>query len=74
MAFSQIQHWPLTLGAYKYIIRHKPGSKMAHADGLSRLPLPHKPSSVLVPRDLILLTNHLFECMITTSHIKAWTD
>ena len=47
---------------------------MAHADGLSRLPLPHKPSSVPVPRDLILLTNHLSKCIITANHIKAWTD
>ena len=42
MASSWIQCWALTLGAYKYTIRHKPGSKMAHADDLSHLPLPHK--------------------------------
>ena len=47
---------------------------MAHADGLSRLPLPHKPSSVPVPGDQILLTNHLSECIISANHIKAWTD
>ena len=47
---------------------------MAHADGLSRLPLPHKPSSVPVPGDLILLINHLSECIITVNHIKAWTE
>ena len=74
MASSRIQRWALTLGAYKYTIRHIPGSKMAHADGLSHLPLPHKPSSVPVPEDLILLTNHLSEGIITTNHIKAWTD
>ena len=74
MASSWIQHWALTLGAYKTTIQHKPGSKMAHADGLSRLPLQHKPSSVPVPGDLILLTNHLSERIITANHIKAWTD
>ena len=43
MTSSRIQCWALTLGAYKYAIQHKPGSKMAQADGLSCLPLPHKP-------------------------------
>ena len=70
MSSSRIQRWALTLGAYKYTIRHKPGSKMAHADGLSRLPLP---SSVPVPGDLILLTNHLSECIITANHIQIKT-
>ena len=67
-------HWAPTLGAYKYTIQHKPGSKMAHADGLSHLPLPHKPSSVPVPGELILLTNHLSKRIVTAYHIKAWTD
>ena len=47
---------------------------MAHADGLSHLQFPHKASSVPVPRDLILLTNHLSEYIVTANHIKAWTD
>ena len=47
---------------------------MAHADGLSCLPLPQKPSSVPVLGYLILLTNHLSECIITTNQFKAWTD
>ena len=51
-----------------------PGSNMDHADGLIHLPLPHKPSSVPEPGDQILVTNHLFECIITANHIKAWTD
>ena len=65
MASSWIQRWALTLGAYKYTLQHKPGGKMAHADGLSRLQFPHKPSSVPVSGDQILLTNHLSECIIT---------
>ena len=74
MASSWIQRWALTLGAYKCTIRHKPGSKMAHDDGLSLLSLPHKPSFVHVQGDLTLLTNHLSKCIITANHIKAWTD
>ena len=38
------------------------------------LPLPDKPSSVPMPGDLILLTNHLSECIVTADHIKVWTD
>ena len=68
------KHWAFTLAAYKYTIRNKPGSKMAHVDGLSHLPLPHKPSSALVPGDLILQTNHFSECIITANHIKTWTN
>ena len=66
-ATSRIQRWAFRLGAYKYTIRHKPGSKMAHADYLSS-------SSVPVPGGLMLLTNHLYEFIITANHIKVWTD
>ena len=27
-----------------------------------------------MPGDLILLTNHLSECIVTADHIKVWTD
>ena len=47
---------------------------MAHADGLSRLVFQDKLSYVPMPRDLILLTNHLSECIVTGNHSKAWTD
>ena len=66
-ASSRVHCWALTLGAYKYTIRHKPGSKMAHVDGISCLPLLHKPSSVPVPGDMILLTK--FVCVKSVKQI-----
>ena len=37
---SRIQRWGLTLGAYRYNIRHKLGATLTNADDLSRLPRP----------------------------------
>lgn len=39
-AASRIQRWAITLGAYKYTIKYKPGSSNQNADALSRLPVP----------------------------------
>lgn len=36
---SRLQRWAIFLSSYNYIIRYKKGSKMCHADALSRLPL-----------------------------------
>ena len=40
MAVSRIQRWSLLLSSYEYEIEYRPGSKVANADALSRLPLP----------------------------------
>ena len=40
MAASRIQRWSLLLSSYEYEIEYRPGSKVANADALSRLPLP----------------------------------
>ena len=61
LASARIQRWSLTLSAYKYTLVHRPGSQISNADGLSRLPLPDAPTSVPVPGDILLLTNHLAE-------------
>jgi hypothetical protein len=76
MAASRVQRWALTLGAYQYTIEHRPGSKMANADALSRLPLPDHPSDSQVPTpgDIDLLMNHLSEAIVTSAHIKGWTE
>lgn len=39
-AAARIQRWAMTLGAYKYVIWYKLGSRNQNADSLSRLPLP----------------------------------
>ena len=39
LASARIQRWALTLAAYQYTIKYKPGKSMSTADALSRLPL-----------------------------------
>ena len=74
MASSRIQRWALTLSAYQYTIRHRPGAQMANADAFSRLPLSVAPVSVPTPGDLVLLVNVLSESIINAQHIKIWTE
>ena len=74
MALSRIQRWALTLGSYQYQIHHCPGSKMGNADALSCLYLSATPESVPSPGDLILLTSHLSEQLITSERISQLTD
>ena len=49
MASSHIQRWALTLSAYQYNIRHKSGTEIGNADGLSRLPIPASTSTDYLP-------------------------
>ena len=82
MAASRIQRWALTLGAYEltltayeYTIDYRPGKDIGHADALSRLPLPHTPTSVPVPGNLLLLLEHLdTRSPVTAKQIKSSTD
>ena len=76
MASARIQRWALTLAAYQYTIKYKPGKNMSTADALSRLPLKHSfsDSEVPMPGDLIHLLNHLEESIVTAAQIKDWTD
>ena len=45
MAAARIQRWALTLAAYNYTIKYKPGIEHGNADALSRLPLPIRPQT-----------------------------
>ena len=76
MASARIQRWALTLAAYQYTIKYKPGKNMSTADALSRLPFKHTffDSEVPMPGDLIYLLNHLEESIITAAQIKDWFD
>ena len=76
MASARIQRWALTLAAYQYTIKHKPGTSMSNADALSRLPLQcnFTNSQVPLPGDLCHLLNHLDQSIVTSSQIKVWTD
>ena len=77
MAIARIQCWVLTLAAYQYTLKYKPGKSMSTADALiSRLPLQTtlNDSQVLLPGDLCHLLNHLDQAILTASQIKVWTD
>ena len=74
MASSRLKRWSLTLQAYEYNIRHKPGKQLANADALSRLPLSKHPQTVPVPGDINLVLQHLNTTPVTATEIKAWTD
>ena len=76
MALARIQRWALTLAAYQYTIKHKPGASVSNKDALSRLPLKcnFTDSQVPLPGDLWHLLNHSDQSIVTASQIKVWTD
>lgn len=73
MASARIQRWALTLSNYQYILEHTPGTKMGHADGMSRLPSMGAPLEVPVPEEVILALNMLDESPVTAKKIAQWT-
>ena len=74
MASARIQRWALMLGAYDYSIAHKPGKAIAHADGLSRLPLPDTPDITPIPAEVAHLIHKLSTSIVTAETICKWTD
>ena len=70
MASSRIQRWALTLSAYKYIIKYKPGKHLSNADALSRLPLPEVPTHVPVPGDVYHIFQLLEENILTAKDLS----
>ena len=53
-------------------IQYRKGVEQCHADALSRLPLPQKPSSVPVPEETVLLMEHLAFTPISATQVKVW--
>ena len=74
MASSRIQRWALMLGAYRYSIQHRAGSKLGNADALSRLPLSEVEAQVPIPGDVHLLFDQLSSSIVTSSQIRSWSD
>jgi len=73
MASSRLKRWAMTLEAYEYNIKHKPGKQLAN-DALSRLSLTHHPQTVPVPGDIHLVLERLNTTPVTATEIKTWTD
>lgn len=74
MAASRIQRWSLTLSAYNYRFVYKPGSMLANADALSRLPLPDTHTDTPTSPDTIFLLEALDNSPVKSTSIKQWTD
>lgn len=74
MASASIQHWALTLSNYQYHLHYKPGTKLANADGLSRLPLSTPAPNMPVPEEAILSFTTLNNKPVTAAKVAQWTD
>ena len=73
MASARIQRWALTLSAYSYSIKYKPGEDHANADVFSRLPLPETPTHIPLPGETIWLLDTLQKTPLTASQIRQLT-
>ena len=74
LASARLQRWALTLGAYDYTIRYKPGSYHSNADMLRRLPLPSCPPDTPPPADNLLAICMLESLPVTAKDVKHWTS
>ena len=73
-ASARVQRWALTLSAYEYTVKYKPGKDHANADVFSRLPLPEKPENTPLPGETVLLLELLRTTPVTASQIRTWTS
>ena len=73
-ASSRITRWTLTLSAYTFTIRYKPGKDLGNADALSRLPRSQTTDADRQPAELIYLLQHLSSTTINAASIRRWTD
>ena len=73
LASARIQRWALTLGAYDYAIRYKPGTAHANADVLSRLPLPDSSPTEETPGEITLSINMLQSLPVLAKDVCSWT-
>ena len=62
------------MSSYEYEIEYQPGSKVANADALSRLPLPETTPESSEDGSVELLIHQLSEVIVTANQIKNWTE
>ena len=73
MAAARIQRWALTLAAYNYTIKYKPGIEHGNADALSRLPLPVRPRTTPVPAETVWTMELLDSTPVGVKEIQEGT-
>lgn len=75
LSSARVQRWALTLSAYRYNIRYRPGKEISNADGLSRLPLPTEENiDNPIPCELVNLLHVLSDSQVDATQIKSSTD
>ena len=70
---ARIQRWALTLAAYNYTIKYKPGIEHGNADALSRLPLPVRPQTTPVPAETVRTMELLDSTPVGVKEIQEGT-
>ena len=73
MASARVLQWAVTLSAYQYSIRYKPGSEVCHADALSRLPIPSSDTDC-IPGSIIGLIDFMSSTPMSSELVKKHTQ
>ena len=73
MASARVLRWAVTLSAYQYSIRYKPGSEVCHADALSRLPIPSSDTDC-IPGSIIGLIDFMSSTPMLSELVKKHTQ
>ncbi len=68
----RIQRWALTLSMYDYSLKFKGTAEHSNADALSRLPLPHSVSPVVLP-EIVMVMELVDKTPIIVDILKTWT-
>nr|XP_037272788.1 uncharacterized protein K02A2.6-like [Rhipicephalus microplus] len=69
----RVLRWALLLSGYTYDLKYRPGSQIAHADGLSRLPLPTAEFVVDCPAEVFMLEG-VYPGVLSSNAVAAATS
>lgn len=69
----RVLRWALLLSGYSYDLKYRPGSQIAHADGLSRLPLPTAEFVVDCPAEVLMLEG-VYPGVLSSNAVAAATS
>ena len=73
-ASPRMIRWALSLSGFEYELQYRRGTDHANADGLSRLPIPGEPTSVLELQETIMSLEFLEKTAVTADDVESWTE